>query len=152
LTNCLYFNFFNRRNGPALSTTSETPPDFSQELVDLTLSWTTPTSFRRPPHPEVTSPDSPVFSSLPSYDEESSCTSPLPALVDDDEDDGDDESLCYSTSSKALSSPFLSPVSLISQSNFSVCSNTTLCTQEIASLNPRKLEFKSFEIKNIIIY
>jgi hypothetical protein len=71
--------------------------------------------------------------------------SPFPAF---DDDDDDDESLCYSTSSKALSSPSLSPISLISQSQFSVCSNTNLCTQEIASLNPRKLEFESFDIKN----
>jgi hypothetical protein len=68
--------------------------------------------------------------------------SPFPALDDDD----DNESLCYSTSSKALSSPSLSPVSVISRSEFSVCSNSNfLCTQEIASLNPRKLEFDSGE-------
>jgi hypothetical protein len=122
---------------------SETPPDSSQDLVDLTLSWTTPTSsFHRPPRPEVISPNYQVFSSLPPCDEELSCVSPFPALDDDD----DNESLCYSTSSKALSSPSLSPVSLISKSEFSVCSNSNfLCTQEIASLNPRKLEFDSGE-------
>jgi hypothetical protein len=125
---------------------SETQQDSSQDLVDLTLSSTTPTSsFHRPPRPEVTSPNYQVFSSLPPCDEESSCASPFPAL---DDDDDDDESLCYSTSSKALSSPSLSPISLISQSEFSVCSNSNLCTQEIASLNPRKLEFESFDIKN----
>ena len=44
------FHFFNRRNRPVLSTMSETPPNFSQELVHLTPSWTTPTpSFRKPP-------------------------------------------------------------------------------------------------------
>ena len=67
---------------------SETPPASSQGLVDLTLSWTTTTSsFRRPPCPKVTSPDLPVFSFLPSCDEESSCASPLPDLDDDDDDD-----------------------------------------------------------------
>ena len=55
LTNCVFFKFsfpfFNRRNNrPTLSTMSETPPKFSQELVHLTPSWTTPTpSFRKPP-------------------------------------------------------------------------------------------------------